>query len=191
MWERFSYYGMRSLLVLYMVDHLLIRPDVGQHVLGFTAVKGFIEALPWVRALGPLGPQPLSSQIYGLYTAFVYLTPFFGGMLADRVIGQRRTVILGAILMAIGHFLMASEHLFFLALMFLIAGNGAFKPNISTQVGLLYPQGIRAATAPSPSSTWASTSERSSRRSCAARSDRRWAGTGDSARPAWAWWRDC
>src|SRR5207249_859794 len=78
---------------------------------------------------------------YGLYTGFVYFTPFLGGMLADRVLGQRRTVILGAILMAIGHFLMASEQLFFLALMFLIAGNGAFKPNISTQVGLLYPPG--------------------------------------------------
>ena len=141
MWERFSYYGMRSLLVLYMVDHLLIRPDVGQQVLGFTAIKGFIESLPWVRQLGPLAPQPLSSQIYGLYTAFVYLTPFFGGMLADRVLGQRRTVVLGAILMAIGHFLMASERWFFLALLFLILGNGAFKPNISTQVGLLYPQG--------------------------------------------------
>ncbi len=141
MWERFSYYGMRSLLVLYMVNYLFIRPDVGQRVLGFTAVKNFIEQLPWVHALGPLAAQPLSSQIYGLYTAFVYLTPFFGGMLADRVLGQRRTVILGAILMAIGHFLMASEHLFFLALMFLIMGNGAFKPNISTQVGLLYPQG--------------------------------------------------
>jgi len=141
MWERFSYYGMRSLLVLYMVDHLFLRPDVGQTVLGFTAIKAFIEHLPWVKAMGPLGPQPLSSQIYGLYTAFVYLTPFFGGMLADRVLGQRRTVILGAVLMAIGHFLMASEHLFFLALMFLIAGNGAFKPNISTQVGLLYRQG--------------------------------------------------
>src|SRR6058998_164776 len=62
-------------------------------------------------------------------------------MLADRVLGQRKTVILGAILMAIGHFLMASEHLFFLALMFLILGNGAFKPNISTQVGNLYPPG--------------------------------------------------
>ncbi|HET7379718.1 MAG TPA: peptide MFS transporter, partial [Gaiellales bacterium] len=141
MWERFSYYGMRSLLVLYMVDHLFLRPDVGKAVLGFTAVKSFIEHLPWVRALGPLDAQPLSSQIYGLYTAFVYLTPFFGGLLADRVLGQRRTVIVGAILMAIGHFLMASEHLFFLALIFLILGNGAFKPNISTQVGLLYPQG--------------------------------------------------
>jgi len=136
MWERFSYYGMRSLLVLYMVDHLFLRPDVGQKVLGFAAIKGGLESV-----FGPLAVQPLSSQIYGLYTAFVYLTPFFGGMLADRVIGQRRTVILGAILMAIGHFLMASENLFFVALMFLILGNGAFKPNISTQVGLLYPQG--------------------------------------------------
>ncbi len=134
MWERFSYYGMRSLLVLYMVDHLFIHPEAGQRVLGFGLVKGGLESI-----FGPLGPQPLSSQIYGLYTAFVYLTPFFGGMLADRVIGQRRAVILGAVLMAIGHFLMASEYLFFLALLFLILGNGAFKPNISTQVGSLYP----------------------------------------------------
>jgi POT family proton-dependent oligopeptide transporter len=136
MWERFSYYGMRSLLVLYMVNHLFIQPDVGQRVLGFTAIKGFLEGV-----FGPLGVQPLSSQIYGLYTGFVYFTPFFGGLLADRVLGQRRTVVVGGVLMAIGHFLMASEHLFFPALMCLILGNGCFKPNISTQVGLLYPQG--------------------------------------------------
>src|SRR5262249_34192258 len=84
---------------------------------------------------------PLASQVYGLYTGFVYFTPFFGGLLADRILGQRRTVIIGAVLMAIGHFLMASEHLFLPALLFLIAGNGCFKPNISTQVGLLYPEG--------------------------------------------------
>ncbi len=136
MWERFSYYGMRSLLVLYMVNHLFLQPDVGQRVLGFNAIKGGLEAI-----FGPLGNQPLSSQIYGLYTAFVYFTPFFGGMLADRVLGQRRTVVLGGVLMAIGHFLMAVEHLFFVALLFLIFGNGAFKPNISTQVGSLYPPG--------------------------------------------------
>ena len=136
MWERFSYYGMRSLLVLYMVDHLFPHPEVQQRVLGFGLVKGGLEAV-----FGPLGPQPLSSQIYGLYTAFVYLTPFFGGMLADRVIGQRRAVIAGALLMAIGHFLMAVESLFFPALLLLILGNGAFKPNISTQVGSLYPPG--------------------------------------------------
>ena len=136
MWERFSYYGMRSLLVLYMVDHLFLRPDVGEKVVGYTWVKGALEAV-----FGPMAIQPLSSQIYGLYTAFVYLTPFFGGMLADRILGQRRTVILGGVLMAIGHFLMAIEGLFFVALLFLIMGNGAFKPNISTQVGGLYPPG--------------------------------------------------
>ena len=136
MWERFSYYGMRSLLVLYMLDHLFLRPDVGQAVLGFTAIKGGLEAM-----FGPLAAQPLSSQIYGLYTALVYATPFFGGMLADRILGQRKSVILGGLLMAAGHFMMAFEQSFFLALMLLILGNGAFKPNISTQVGSLYAQG--------------------------------------------------
>src|SRR4029077_9995939 len=90
---------------------------------------------------GPLGAQPFASQIYGLYTGFVYLTPVFGGWLADHVLGQRRTVIVGATLMAIGHFMMASGPLFLLALFTLILGNGAFKPNISTQVGGLYAPG--------------------------------------------------
>ncbi len=112
MWERFSYYGMRSLLVYYMIKHLQVT-QIG------------------------------SSQIYGLYTGFVYFTPLFGGMLADRLLGQRRTVILGGVLMAVGHFLMAVDRLFYPALLFLILGNGAFKPNISTQVGALYPQGDR------------------------------------------------
>ena len=110
MWERFSYYGMRSLLVYYMIKHLQ-----------FT--------------------QERSSQIYGLYTGFVYFTPLLGGLLADRLLGQRRIVILGAVLMAAGHFLMAFERMFFPALIFLILGNGAFKPNISTQVGALYAAG--------------------------------------------------
>jgi len=136
MWERMSYYGMRSLLVLYMVNHLFIRPDVGQRVLGFTALKGALEA-----AFGPMATQALSSQVYGLYTGFVYFTPFFGGMLADRLLGRRKAVIVGGVLMAIGHFLMAVENLFFPALMFLILGNGCFKPNISTQVGGLYRPG--------------------------------------------------
>jgi len=132
MWERFSFYGMRALLTLYMVNFLFIQPDVGQRVLGFTALKGMFPGL---------GVQPLASTVYGLYTGLVYLTPFFGGMLADRVLGQRKTVIIGALLMAVGHFLMAIESLFLLALIFLILGNGAFKPNISTQVGTLYPHG--------------------------------------------------
>src|SRR4029453_17663878 len=90
---------------------------------------------------GPLEVQPFASHIYGLYTSLVYLTPIFGGMLADRVLGPRRTVVLGAVLMAIGHFMMAVESLFLLALLTLIIANGAFKPNTSTQVGGLYAAG--------------------------------------------------
>jgi POT family proton-dependent oligopeptide transporter len=137
MWERFSYYGMRSLLVLYMTKYLLLSDHAG-NVIGLLAVKRALETL-----FGPLDMQPLSSQIYGFYTAFVYLTPIFGGLLADRVLGQRRTVIVGAVLMAIGHFMMAIEQLFLFALLALILGSGAFKPNISTQVGGLYPPGDR------------------------------------------------
>ena len=137
MWERFSYYGMRALLVLYMTKYLLI-PEHSGNVLGLAGLKHGLEAV-----FGPLDVQPFSSQIYGLYTALVYLTPVFGGLLADRVLGQRRTVIIGAILMAIGHFLMAVEQLFLFALAALILGNGAFKPNISTQVGGLYSPGDR------------------------------------------------
>jgi len=137
MWERFSYYGMRALLVLYMVKYLL-DPQRMSHVAGLTSFKAMLETV-----FGPLATQPLASQIYGFYTGLVYLTPIFGGLLADRVLGQRRTVIVGATLMAIGHFMMAFEQLFLFALGFLILGNGAFKPNISTQVGSLYPPGDR------------------------------------------------
>ena len=135
MWERFSYYGMRSLLVLYMVKFVLL-PDNAGSVIGLGALRGFYEGI-----FGPLGTQPFASHLYGLYTALVYATPFFGGMLADRVLGQRRTVILGASLMALGHFLMAFQSLFLIALLVLIFGNGAFKPNISVQVGALYAPG--------------------------------------------------
>ena len=105
-------------------------------MIGYATLKSTLEFL-----FGPLGVQPMSSHIYGLYTAFVYLTPVFGGLIADRVLGQRRTVIIGAVLMGIGHFMMAFEQLFLLALLMLILGNGAFKPNISTQVGGLYAPG--------------------------------------------------
>ena len=135
MWERFSYYGMRALLVLYMVKYAL-QPEHAQDIVGYAALKSGLEAL-----FGPLGIQPLSSQIYGLYTGLVYFMPMLGGLLADRVLGQRKTVVIGAALMALGHFMMAFERLFLLALFVLILGNGAFKPNISTQVGTLYAPG--------------------------------------------------
>ncbi|MGB9043483.1 MAG: peptide MFS transporter [Pseudolabrys sp.] len=137
MWERFSYYGMRALLVLYMLKYLFAPQRAGE-VFGLAGLQSALESV-----FGPLAPQPLASQIYGFYTGLVYLTPILGGLLADRLLGQRRTVIIGATLMAIGHFMMAFEYLFLFALGFLILGNGAFKPNISTQVGALYPPGDR------------------------------------------------
>lgn len=142
MWERFSYYGMRALLVLYMMKILILDANKGMSVLGYDSIRHFIQ---WFVGLfgvhSQLSVQALASQIYGLYTGFVYFTPFFGGILADRVLGQKKSVYIGGILMSIGHFLMASERFFFLALFFLILGNGCFKPNISTQVGNLYPEG--------------------------------------------------
>jgi len=121
MWERFSYYGMRALFVLFMTKALLFD-----------------------KALG--------SQIYGSYTGLVYLTPLLGGYMADRYWGNRKSIIIGGILMAVGQFLMFLSGTFyedvsfssifmFGGLGFLIFGNGFFKPNISTMVGQLYPEG--------------------------------------------------
>jgi POT family proton-dependent oligopeptide transporter len=135
MWERFSYYGMRALLVLYMVKYLLL-PERADSVIGLATLRSVLESI-----FGPLGTQPFSSHIYGLYTAFVYFTPFFGGILADRYLGQHRSIVIGASLMAAGHFMMAFEPLFLFALIALILGNGCFKPNMAAQVGSLYHPG--------------------------------------------------
>lgn len=112
MWERFSYYGMRALLLFYMIKQL-----------------GFGDSDAYA--------------IYGAYTALVYMTPFFGGMIADKLLGGRTAVVIGGLLMAAGHLMMSfqAEWMFFTALALLIAGNGFFKPNISTIVGSLYPPG--------------------------------------------------
>ncbi len=126
--ERFSYYGMQALLVLYMVKYLLLPGKVEQ-----VWLFG-----PLQSALGGLEGQPLASAIFGLYTSLVYLTPILGGLIADRLLGKRRTVLIGAITMAIGHFLMAFEPAFLLALLCLIIGTGLFKGNIASQVGGLY-----------------------------------------------------
>ena len=113
MWERFSYYGMRALLVLYMI-------------------KGFLHY-----------DDGKAYAVYGAYTALVYATPFIGGILADKILGQRTAVVIGGLLMAAGHGVMAIEGktAFYTALSLLILGNGFFKPNISTMVGALYPAG--------------------------------------------------
>lgn len=131
-WERFSFYGMQALLVLYMVGQAL-QPGHAHNILG---MDGFRHALSAV--FGPLSVQALSSQIFGLYSGFVYFTPLIGGWLGDQVLGQRRTVVLGAVLMALGHLVMAFEASFLAALLLLILGCGCLKGNISAQVGALY-----------------------------------------------------
>jgi len=140
MWERFSYYGMRALLVLYVV----------------AATNAANPGLGW--------DEPQALKLYAWYTGFVYLTPLIGGWLADNYLGQRRSVIIGGVLMALGQFSLAAPPAslgyaaplelgalgiafpqtpvtFYLGLALLIAGNGFFKPNISTMVGDLYEQG--------------------------------------------------
>ncbi|MBU6158428.1 MAG: peptide MFS transporter [Bacteroidetes bacterium] len=120
MWERFSYYGMRAILMLFMTKALLFDSE-------------------------------FASGLYGNYTGLVYLTPLIGGYISDRYWGNRRSILVGGILMAIGQFLLfgsasllgtdLAKILFFLGLMCLVIGNGFFKPNISTMVNQLYPQG--------------------------------------------------
>lgn len=135
-WERFSYYGMQTLLVLYMVRKLLLPGHV-EHVAGFS---GFRAALERVYG-GPLSTVALASAIFGLYTGLVYLTPIAGGALADRWLGRTRTVTIGALLMAAGHFMMAFDVSFLIALLCLLIGVGCFKGNIASQVGALYAPG--------------------------------------------------
>jgi len=117
MWERLSYYGMRAVLVLFMVDL------VQKGGLGFT--------------------DRTATAIYGLYTAFVYLAALPGGWIADRLLGAQRSVWFGGIIIAAGHFTLAvpMTQTFFLGLLLVITGTGLLKPNISAIVGELYPEG--------------------------------------------------
>lgn len=141
-WERFSYYGMQALLVLYMT-HRLLLPGHVEHVLGFGPFRAGIEAV-----YGRLSPQALASAIFGLYAGFVWMMPILGGLLADRVTGRTRAIVSGALLMAAGHFLMAFDQTFLIALLCLLIGVGCFKGNLASQVGSLYAPGDpRAASA--------------------------------------------
>jgi proton-dependent oligopeptide transporter, POT family len=142
-WERFSYYGMQTLLVLYMTRQLLLPGHV-ERVAGFTAFQRLLERVYG----GPLSTVALASAIFGLYTGLVYLTPIAGGLIADRWLGRTRTVTIGAILMAAGHFLMAFDVSFLAALLCLLTGVGCFKGNLASQVGALYaPNDLRRADA--------------------------------------------
>ena len=110
MWEQFSYYGMRALLVYFMTKELLFA-------------------------------QAQASFIYGAYTAAAYFTPILGGVLADRWLGKRRAIIIGASVMAAGHFMMAFDAFFYVALATIALGNGLFLPSLPSQVGDLYARG--------------------------------------------------
>jgi len=115
MWERFSFYGMRAMLILYMVDEV-----------------------------GGLGlDDRTAAAIYGLYTAAVYVVALPGGWIADRLIGQQRAIFAGGLIIAAGHFTLAfpGQVPFFLGLLFIVCGTGLLKPNISAAVGELYPKG--------------------------------------------------
>jgi len=127
MWERFSYYAMRAILVLYLVDRMQAS---GGHGLGWDNASAL--------------------KLYGWFTGLVYITPLLGGWLADNLLGQRKSIIYGGALMAAGQFMLGTPHAwipgmenqaFYLGLALLIAGNGLFKPNISTMVGDLYHEG--------------------------------------------------
>ncbi|MFK8289257.1 peptide MFS transporter [Capnocytophaga canimorsus] len=117
LWERFSYYGMRALLILYMVA------SIDEHGFGFDDARAF--------------------GIYGAYGALVYLTPIIGGYFADKLMGFRKAIALGAVLMAAGQFtlFMNNQTTFFIGLALLVVGNGFFKPNISSMIGRFYADG--------------------------------------------------
>lgn len=120
LWERFSYYGMRALLVLYMIAKISTDTDGG---FGFSDAKAY--------------------GIYGAYGALVYLTPIIGGYFADKMMGFRKAILWGSLLMAAGQFtlFLNNQTTFFLGLALLVIGNGFFKPNISSMIGRFYPDG--------------------------------------------------
>jgi POT family proton-dependent oligopeptide transporter len=133
-WERFSYYGMTSLLALYMVDQLL-APAHAAHVAGLAELRATLESVS-----GPLSRAALASQIFGLYTGLVYFTPLIGGWIADRWTGQRNAVVGGALLLSAGYTAMTFDASFLVALLLLVIGSGLLKGNIAAQVGGLYPE---------------------------------------------------
>lgn len=128
-WERFSFYGMQALLSLYLY-HYLLQPEHIENIWFFKAFHSVFYS--------DQSGENLAKAIASLYIAFVYFTPAFGGLIADKWLGRTRAVLSGAILMAMGHFLMAFDQSFFIALSCLIVGSGLFKGNLASQIGGLY-----------------------------------------------------
>jgi len=134
-WERFSFYGMQALMVLYMSSYLF-KPEVVGQVAGFEGMRSAMEFI-----FGPLSTQALISQLFGLYIGLVYFCPVLGGLLGDRYLGRSQAVLWGALSMTVGHFLMAFEASFLYAMLALIIGSGLLKGNLAAQVGELYSKG--------------------------------------------------
>jgi len=132
LWERFSFYAMQSLLMLYMTKYLLLPENSGQ-VVGLATYRRVLE-----NVFGPMTDLALAAQTFGLYSGLILVTPLIGAWLGDRVLGRTKTITIGAILMSAGHLTMASEQLFLLALLLLILGGGCFIANLSAQIGGLY-----------------------------------------------------
>src|SRR5262249_35211875 len=129
MFERLAYYGVTSLFILYCYEYLFSANRV-ESVLGYVAIKTSFELVT-----GPLNSQQFASVIFGSYSGMIYLTTVLGGLVADRILGQRGAVLIGATILTIGYLTMAIESTFFLALVINIVGMGIFKPSVATQVG--------------------------------------------------------
>src|SRR5215212_6438386 len=137
LWERISFHGMQALLVLYMVGALLLPGHV-EHVAGFAGYRAAVEAVT-----GHLSVKALAAQTFGLYVGLIYFTPVIGGAIGDRLLGRRASVILGGLLMTCGHFSLAFDRSFLIALLLLILGAGLLRGNLPAQVKSLYADGDR------------------------------------------------
>ena len=135
LWDRISFHGMVAMLTLYMAGELLL-PGRIENVVGFAGYRSFLEGMT-----GPLSVQALATQTFGLYFAGVTFMPLFGGAIGDRLIGRKVAVSLGALLMTAGHFAMAFDSSFLLALLLLVLGAGLLRGNLSAQVKALYAEG--------------------------------------------------
>ena len=134
LWERFSFYGMRALLVIYLTTVVLVQRP--QDMIGFGVIArllGFDAA-----HAGNAEWQAFASHVYGLYSGFVYFTPLIGGWLADRWFGKKGVIVAGGLLVAIGHLILTTHATFLLALMLVVLGTGGLKGNIAAQVADLY-----------------------------------------------------
>ncbi len=138
LWERISYHGMQALLVLYMVEQLLLPGHI-ERIAGFERYRAIVEGVT-----GPLSTQALAAQTFGLYTGLIYFTPVLGGAIGDRISGRRGAVAVGALLMTAGHFSLAFDQSFLLALLLLILGAGLLRGNLSAQIKSLYADGDRS-----------------------------------------------